>query len=557
MNSTTGNLSGIPRNEDVGKYLINVSVDDGNGGSDWKNYTLMVVNINDPPVITTKDVTTAYEDQKYYVDYNVTDPDKTDSTFTWTLQTNATWLSVTKYAGVLIGTPSNAEVGNYYVVVTVADPIGGTDEHHFSLIVINVNDPPTWVDVPKDSTIHDLDICRFDINATDIDVKDVLTYNISSTPASLIGINRSTGLIEWKPERIGTFRINVSVTDGNVTIYHEFNLTVNYSLNVPRTILKGPMDGLSISLLNPKLDWDIMFEGNYSRVTSDLYLSKDRSKVQGLDASARIARSLNDNVFTVIVPLEKSTTYYWTVIPYNGTIMGNCISGIWSFNESVDAELNSLPYITSRPSLVTGINVPWIYMPMAKDNDTGDTIWLVLRSGPTGMKFDGTTLRWTPRNIGFYTVTLEAHDGKGSTYQVFTIEVTLNVINHAPTINPITNMTIVAGELLSVQVLASDQDKDALNYSFSGGPGGAKIDKNGLLTWQSNKGDEGTYPITVKVSDGKSTTTTSFILTVKKARATKTWMDSYGLALVGILIAIMAVIAAVIIFMRLKRKKPS
>ena len=39
INSSTGYLSGKPANEDVGKYYVNVSVDDGNGGWDYSNFT--------------------------------------------------------------------------------------------------------------------------------------------------------------------------------------------------------------------------------------------------------------------------------------------------------------------------------------------------------------------------------------------------------------------------------------------------------------------------------------------------------------------------------------
>jgi hypothetical protein len=50
-----GNLSGIPLNSDVGIYWVNVSVTDG-GYSDSTNFTLTVININDPPIITTTNI---------------------------------------------------------------------------------------------------------------------------------------------------------------------------------------------------------------------------------------------------------------------------------------------------------------------------------------------------------------------------------------------------------------------------------------------------------------------------------------------------------------------
>ena len=40
-------LSGTPQTVNVGRFWVNVSVDDGNGGKDWSNYTLAVLFDND------------------------------------------------------------------------------------------------------------------------------------------------------------------------------------------------------------------------------------------------------------------------------------------------------------------------------------------------------------------------------------------------------------------------------------------------------------------------------------------------------------------------------
>lgn len=52
INSSTGYLSGKPLNENVGVYYVNVSVDDGNEGWGWSNFTLIVTNVNDNPYVT-------------------------------------------------------------------------------------------------------------------------------------------------------------------------------------------------------------------------------------------------------------------------------------------------------------------------------------------------------------------------------------------------------------------------------------------------------------------------------------------------------------------------
>ena len=78
----------------------NAFVTDGNGGMDWHNYTLTVIDLNDPPVITTVDVTSAAEGVLYSVDYDANDPNGDD--LTWTLSTDCGFLSIDPDTGAIV-----------------------------------------------------------------------------------------------------------------------------------------------------------------------------------------------------------------------------------------------------------------------------------------------------------------------------------------------------------------------------------------------------------------------------------------------------------------------
>ena len=185
INSTFGLLNGTPQNKDVGHFWVNVSIDDGNGGTNYTNFTLTVTNVNDLPVITTVPPLVATEDIEYRVVFNATDVDIGDR-LTWKLFTNASWLSINEPTGILNGTPDNADVGRYNVTVWVSDghPMSN-DSLYYTLEVLNVNDPPFWVDAPQNSTILDTEVYSFDVNATDIDVGDVLTFGLTKSPAGM------------------------------------------------------------------------------------------------------------------------------------------------------------------------------------------------------------------------------------------------------------------------------------------------------------------------------------------------------------------------------------
>jgi hypothetical protein len=140
LNSTTGALSGIPRNEHVGSFWVNVTVDDGLGGIGWQNFSLSVNNTNDAPVITTTDVLSATEDQLYSVTYLADDDD--GDTLNWSLDTTAYWLSINPNSGELSGIPTYLESGSWEVTITCDDENGGFDSHTFTITVSDVNDVP-------------------------------------------------------------------------------------------------------------------------------------------------------------------------------------------------------------------------------------------------------------------------------------------------------------------------------------------------------------------------------------------------------------------------------
>jgi hypothetical protein len=77
--------------------------------------------------------------EQYSVDYEATDIDPTADHFTWTLDTNATWLSIDANTGVLSGIPDGTQIGTSWVKVNVSDGNGGSDQANFTL---TVNDTP-------------------------------------------------------------------------------------------------------------------------------------------------------------------------------------------------------------------------------------------------------------------------------------------------------------------------------------------------------------------------------------------------------------------------------
>jgi len=151
INMTTGNLSGTPSKTDSGTYWVEVTVRDGKGGLDVTNFTITVPKVpitpppppeNKRPVITTDNVHIAYVGDIYSVDYEAKDDDTPLINLTWSVTTNATWLTINSSTGVLSGVPGDSDVGTYNVNVTVSDGEGGLAFTNFILTVKYPVPPP-------------------------------------------------------------------------------------------------------------------------------------------------------------------------------------------------------------------------------------------------------------------------------------------------------------------------------------------------------------------------------------------------------------------------------
>jgi hypothetical protein len=427
VNATTGLLNGTPVNSNVGSWYVNVSVDDGNGGKDFHNFTLEVVNFNDRPNITTTDVKTATEDVKYQVDYKVVDVDVGD-TFTWFLKTNAKWLKINAATGRLNGTPTNDEVGSYYVNVTVKDQDGLSDYHNFTLTVLNANDPPVWKDLPPaEVKINSLQAFTFDVNATDIDKGDKLTYGVIVTPSTTVmSMNKTTGLFSIGPVSKGIYMVNLSCTDTIARINYVFKLNVSHKNSPPTALLTGPVAGATVTTAKPVLTWSTA-DKDADLVTVDVYFSDTEPVVTARAASAKVLSASNAKTYAFTTYLVPGKKYYWTAVPFDGNDTGTCLNGTFSFTVAATAHVNHPPTITlpaKVPSATTGKDYKLTMV--GSDQDAGTTLTYWLTGAPAGMSISNTgQITWKPTKsqTGTFTFSVVVNDGEYSANTPVTVKV--------------------------------------------------------------------------------------------------------------------------------------
>ena len=229
MNTAAGLLSGTPLQEDVGSYWVNVTVSDGEG-IDSSNFSLEVIEVNEKPVIVTMDSLTAFEDVDYSVSYYAVDEE--NDTLTWSLHTNASFLTIGSSTGILSGIPRHEDVGTYWVNVTVSDD-ELMDSHNYSLEVIEVNEKIAIVTKDNPTAFVDVD---YSVSYYAVDEEnDTLTWSLH-TNASFLTIGSSTGILSGTPhpEDVGTYWVNITVSDGEFIDFSNFSLRV-IGVNNPPT----------------------------------------------------------------------------------------------------------------------------------------------------------------------------------------------------------------------------------------------------------------------------------------------------------------------------------
>ena len=138
---------------------MNVSVSDGNGGSDFSNFTLTVTNVNYPPVVTDIPDQTIAEGSTFAtitLDDYVSDVDNTDAEMTWTYSGNSQ-LTVSIVDRIATITIPNADWnGAETITFNATDPGGLWDDDAAMFTVTAVNDPPVITTIDDTTAVEDV-----------------------------------------------------------------------------------------------------------------------------------------------------------------------------------------------------------------------------------------------------------------------------------------------------------------------------------------------------------------------------------------------------------------
>jgi len=493
----TGLLTWKPTNDNVGKYQVEIRIEDNKGGFATQLFQLEVHNVNDPPAISSRPPTGATQKKLYTYQIKAMDPDPTKDTLTYRLSKAPAGMKLDAKTGAITWTPTQKEVGKkHLVVVTVQDNYGAFCNQSWEISVFNINDPPTLQSKPSKQLAIEDQLFRYQLKAIDND-KDPLIFRLTRGPKGM-QLSPSTGLLEWTPTNadVGTHTLSIQVDDnkGGVTSY-TWSLQVQNTNDPPKITSVPPSTILE----------DKTFR--YQIVAKDPDPTRDTLSYKLLTFPKGMTLNAKTGMLSWIPENQHAQLSHTVEVQVSDNKQGKDSQ---RFSLKV-LDQNDPPVFSSKPPEFATEDKQYLYLLQAKDPDpTKDQLQYQLLQSPKGMTLDsnGGLLRWTPTNQDAnqqHTISIQVSDGRGGhgkqNYKLFVYNQ-----NDPPKITSTPVLTGQLGQLYTYQVQAKDPDptKDTLSYELLANPKGMQIDRNkGLIRWTATSIDVGKHTITIRASDGK------------------------------------------------------
>ena len=495
VNNTLANITFLPTNNDVGKFAIKFSVNDLSNVSASLNVLVTVTNSNDAPVLNTvgtNNVVQATEDSIVAFTLTANDDDllhgsSVGESLTYTV--NDSRFTVTKVNNTLANVtflPVNSDVPTTSVKFTVTDKNNTTSTQTVQINVTNSNDAPVitaFYPVFDNPKISELGMQMFNVSVSDVDLND----NLAFTWEAKDGNNNSFNSL-----------LSVDASD---------NKKVNFTANGTTGNFVVKVSVKDLSNATATKTWTLTVADKPVASTFDSSLTTNFSTVANLSDVANVT-------------LGKSVSGQPTQV-----------LGLVSFKQNLDlsdvVDLDNFVNISKGFVRIDSKQLPQLNKSAKLSMQTLDfksqpIIKVDLEDGNGFVNCPDTLCT----NVS-YIVNL-TKDGSGAlSFEVahFTSYLASpNTTNVAPVIVSTPILTGKERSQYTYNVVAVDPNNDTLSYSLlaiansSVIPQGMSLNNaTGSISWLPVFGQNGTYSITLRVSDGNLSVNQSYNLTISAA----------------------------------------
>ena len=506
FDADTRTFSGTPLNGDVGSLSIEVTADDGLGGSPaTDNFELVIANTNDDPtlnnVIADQNAT---EDSNFSFTFaadTFADVD-TGATLTYSAQLAdgsalPSWLSFDANTRTFSGTPLNNDVGSLSIQVTADDSQGGTPAtDSFELVIANSNDDPTLENAITDQNATEDSAFNFTFAAdtfADVDSGDTLTYSAQLTDGNILpswlSFDANTRTFSGMPLNadVGSLSIEVTADDsqgGNVA-------TDTFELNIANSN-DDPILNNAIADQNATEDSNFSFAfaaDTFADVDSGATLTYSAQLVDGSALPSWLSFDTNTRTFSGI-PLNGDVGSLSIQVTADDGQGGNVATDTFELNIANSNDDPTLNNTIVDQNATEDSNFSFTFAADTfADVDSGDTLTYSaqLTDGsvlPSWLSFDANsrTFSGVPLNadVGSLSVEVTADDSQGGTPATDSFELVIANSNDDPTLeNAITDQNAT--------------EDSAFNFTFAADTF-ADVDSGDTLTYSAQLTDGSVLP---------------------------------------------------------------
>ncbi|RLE45970.1 MAG: hypothetical protein DRJ31_10570, partial [Candidatus Methanomethylicota archaeon] len=225
---TTHKFRWVPTYSQYGTYTLKFNVEDGRGGTDFVNVTIIV---NRPPTFNPVNDTTISENDSLYLTLSATDLD--NDSLIYSASGIPSGASISTEDSIIFGwRPNYYSSGTYSVKFTVTDGKTGYDTVIVQITVENVNQPPV-IDSITTKAVNIENNLQFIVKATDPD-NEKLTFSASNLPSGAT-FDPSTQIFSWTPAstQTDTYYVRFKVEDQSGGVDSTTTTIIVTDLNLP------------------------------------------------------------------------------------------------------------------------------------------------------------------------------------------------------------------------------------------------------------------------------------------------------------------------------------
>jgi len=203
-----------PQANAVGDTNISITVDDGDGGTDTKVFTLTLTATNDAPVLNSMlDVVKDEDSASFSAGYAMAlDVDGDSVVYGVSSSDNAkATVNLELNNSILVVPQANAN-GSVDITVTANDGNGGVDTEVFTLTLNPVNDAPSVLSLNDEYRGYGAAEINITMQGSDID-GDTLSYTASSSNTSVATVSHTGAKLTITLKSVGSSTVSATVSD--------------------------------------------------------------------------------------------------------------------------------------------------------------------------------------------------------------------------------------------------------------------------------------------------------------------------------------------------------